>query len=388
MNRKYIFQFLFCLLTLTLLLFALPVSASAEEAEERGADEVPKEYVDFLENIPEEILGLLPEEIFSNQTEDLATATRKMSDFSFLLQAALLALGADLPAALGVLASICGLLLLSAIARAFQSSFKQEGIARAFSFCASLVILCVLIKKGAESIESVTAYFSTLNTLTASLLPLIGILYAMGGNLTAAAASSAGLSVYMTLLEELVGKSILPFCSICLALALVNALDPGIKTGTLLSTVKKNYTTALTFLMMLLLAMLSAQSVLGARSDSLVMRSAKFAAGNMIPVVGGSISELLRTVSAGVGYLRGSLGICSILLILFTLLPTLMELLLIRLTWQISAAFAELLGCDGEKKLLDEFASLSGYLLAAVCICSSVLLLSLTLLVRCASAIG
>ena len=134
--------------------------------------------------------------------------------------------------------------------------------------------------------------------------------------------------------------------------------------------------------------MLSAQTILGAKSDSLMMKSAKFAAGNMIPVVGGSISELLRTVSAGVGYLRGTLGICAILLLLFTLLPTVVELLLIRLTWQISASFAEMLGCDGEKKLLDEFASVSGYLLAAVCICSSVLFLSLVLLVRCASALG
>ena len=64
------------------------------------------------------------------------------------------------------------------------------------------------------------------------------------------------------------------------------------------------------------------------------------------------------------------------------------ELLLIRLTWQISASVAELLGCDSEKKLLEEFASLCGYLLAAVCICSSVVLLALTLLVRCASALG
>ena len=139
--------------------------------------------------------------------------------------------------------------------------------------------------------------------------------------------------------------------------------------------------------MMLLLAMLSAQTTLGARSDSLAMRSMKFAAGNMIPVVGGSVSELVRTVSAGVGYLRGTVGICGVLLLILMLLPTLVELLLLRMTWQLSASLADLLGCDGQKKLLDEFASLLGYLIAAVSICSSVLMLSLTLLTHCASAI-
>lgn len=376
------------LLSFLFLLSCLSLPVKAEEQAETIAEAVPPEYTDFLESIPKKILELLPDGLFSDDCKELEAATRRMSHFSYLLQIVLSILGANLPSCLGLLASVCGLLLLSAVLRAFRDSFRSEGIGRAFSFCASLTMLCILITRGLDCISRVTSYFSTLNTITATLLPLMGVLYAAGGNFTAAAASSAGLSVYMTLLEELVGKSILPFCGICLILSLVNAFDSSLKTATLLSTVKKNYTTLLTFLMMLLLAMLSAQTVLGARSDSLIMRSAKFAAGSLIPVVGGSISELLRTVSAGVGYLRGTLGISAILLLLLILLPTLVELLLVRLTWQVCASVAELLGCDSEKKLLDEFASLSGYLLAAVCICSSVLLLSLTLLVRCASAIG
>ena len=38
-------------------------------------------------------------------------------------------------------------------------------------------------------------------------------------------ASSAGLSVFMSLLDGLVGKTIVPFCGICLSFALVGALD-------------------------------------------------------------------------------------------------------------------------------------------------------------------
>ncbi len=367
-------------------LFLLP--AVAREEQLITGEELPEEHLPFLESIPEEVLELLPKELFSTRSEDVEEATRRMSSFTFLLKAFLTAVGAELEGCLGLLASICGLLLLSSLFRTVRSSIGGEGIGRAFSFCASLSILGILITKGYESIERVRAYFSTLNVITAALLPLLGVLYAMGGNLGAAVASTSGLSVYMTLMEELVGKSILPFCSVCLAFALVGTLDTGLRVGGLLSTVKKNYTTALAFLMMLLLAMLSAQTVLSAGHDSLAMRSAKFAAGNLIPVVGGSVSELLRTVSAGVGYLRSTLGICSILLLLLTLLPTLVHLLLFRLTWQIGAALADLLGCEAEKKLLEEFASLGGYLLAALAICSSVLVLSLTLLVRCASAIG
>ena len=165
-----------------------------------------------------------------------------------------------------------------------------------------------------------------------------------------------------------------------------SGLGPGIRS--LLATFKKHYATLLAFLMMLLLAMLATQSALSASADTLAMRGIRFATGNLIPIVGGSVSELLRTVSAGIQYLRTTLGISAILLLLFLLLPTLIQLFLYRSVWQISAGFAELLGCDREKILLDEIASLSGYLIAAVSICSSVLFVSFTLLTRCASAIG
>ena len=387
--KKQILRLGALLLFLPLICIALRLPLSAQEDESTAfADQMPEEYTDFLESIPEDIRELLPEGLFSSNSEEVGEGVREMSDFSYLLRTVLSLVGLRIGDCVRILAPVCGLLLLSAVCNALKSSFRSENVGRAFSFCATLVITVSLLTQSYGCIESVTAYFSRLNALTAAILPLMGALYAIGGNVTAAVASSSGLSVYMTILEELIGKSIVPFCGICMAFALVNALDPTLRTGTLLSTLKKNYTTALTFLMMLLLAMLSAQTTLGARSDTLAMRSVKFAAGNMIPVVGGSVSELLRTVSAGVGYLRGTVGICGVLLLILMLLPTLVELLLLRMTWQLSASLADLLGCDGQKKLLDEFASLLGYLIAAVSICSSVLMLSLTLLTHCASAIS
>jgi hypothetical protein len=47
--------------------------------------------------------------------------------------------------------------------------------------------------------------------------------------------------------------------------------------------------------------------------------------------------------------MRTSVGICGVLLLLFLMLPTLVELLLARTTWQICSFFAELLGCELEE---------------------------------------
>ena len=380
--RRFILAFFafFCLLTL----LAPPVFAE----ETKNGDSLPKAYQDLLNALPPAILERLPEGTLSSSAEEVGSAVGEMSSFSYLCKTVFSLVGLRLGDALKLLASVVGILILSSVGRAFCTSFGKPEVARAFSFLMTLIIIVTLFATGFGTIEATTTYLHTLNAFTSASVPLMGGLYAMGGNAAAAVATSAGLSLFMTVLEEIVGKSIVPFCGICLSLALIGACEGGPRLGGLLSGLKKKYTLMLSFFMMLLLAMLSSQTVLGASQDTLAMRSAKFAAGNMIPVVGGSVGELLRSVSASVGYMRTSVGICGVLLLLFLMLPTLVELLLARTTWQICSFFAELLGCDGEKRLLDEFASINGYLIAAVAICSSVLFLTFTLLPHCAVALA
>lgn len=370
-------------------LFLCSLLSSSAFADDKGDEEtLPDVYQDLLESLPPALLERLPEGALSSKTEDVGGAVGEMSSFSYLLQTVLSLVGLRFGDCLGLLCSVVGILILSSVCRTFCASFKRPEIARAFSFMITLIITITLFASGFGTIDATVSYFQTLNTFTSASIPLMGSLYVMGGNAATAVATSAGLSLFMTVLEEIVGRSIVPFCGICLALALIGACEGGPRLNGLLTSLKKNYTLLLSFFMMLLLAMLGSQTVLGASQDTLAMRSAKFAAGSMIPVVGGSISELLRSVSASVGYMRTSVGICGVLLLLLLMLPTLIELLLARATWQVCSFFAEILGCDGEKRLLDEFASINGYLIAAVAICSSVLFLTFTLLTHCATALA
>ncbi len=373
-------------LSLLLLFFLLSPVVFADEKSD--AETLPDVYQDLLDSLPPSILERLPEGALSNKTEEVGGAVGEMSSFSYLLQTVLSLVGLRLGDCLGLLCSVIGILVLSSICRTFCTSLGKPEIARAFSLMITLIITVTIFATGFGTIESTVSYFQTLNAFTSTAVPLMGSLYVMGGNAAAAVATSAGLSLFMTVLEEIVGQSIVPFCGICLALALIGACEGGPRLGGLLTSLKKNYTLMLSFFMMLLLAMLGSQTILGASQDTLAMRSAKFAAGSMIPVVGGSVAELLRSVSASVGYMRTSVGICGVLLLLLLMLPTLVELLLARATWQVCSFFAELLGCDGEKRLLDEFASINGYLIAAVAICSSVLFLTFTLFTHCATALA
>ena len=140
--------------------------------------------------------------------------------------------------------------------------------------------------------------------------------------------------------------------------------------------------------MTILLATLSTQTVLSSSADTISARAAKLVATNIIPIVGSSVGDTLRTVSSSIGYLKSVSGVGGIMFILLLVLPVLTTLLLSRGVFIILVSIAELLGCENESKLLSEIGSVYGLLVAVVAMCSVMFILALTIFVRCTVAAG
>ena len=363
------------------LLLCLPALAETSDA-------MPDDYKGFLASLPDDLTELLPRGLFSDSPAEVADTLSSFGTFPSILGLFKELCAKLLGSLWGLLCELLGLLLLSRVLNDLGDSLALSGgLASAFSFLKRLLLLTFLLGFGYQSLSRVTSYLSALGKMTNAAIPLLGTLYALGGNVSAAVASSASLSISLVLTERVVGSSILPLCALCLGFSLVELFTP-FSTKSLTDALKKNYTTFLSFLMVILLALLGGQTTLGAKADTLAAKGAKFAAGSMIPVAGGSISELLLSVGAGVSYLRGICGVCGLLLLLLALLPTLLSLFCHRLLWQVAEGVADFLGCKEEKQLFAEFSSLCGYLVAALLICSSALFLSFVLVLGCASAWG
>ena len=238
------------------------------------------------------------------------------------------------------------------------------------------------------TLEAVQRYFTQLNTLTVGMIPAMGVLYALGGNLGQAAVNGELMLVFLTVCEYISTTVTPPVCAVCMTFSLMDAFGTKLTLAPLCEQVKRWYTWLLGFVMFLLGLALSAQSVLVGRADSLGMKGVKYAVGSMIPTVGGAIAGTLSTVAAGVSVLRGVCGVSGMVLVALLLLPVLVELLLLRAALRLAATSAALLGCDGEARLLGEMASVHGYLAAAVSVCAVLFVFALTLLVHSGTAVG
>ena len=363
--------------------FTLSVCAESGNV---ATDPLQKEHAAFLESIPPEIADLLPESFFEKGLDESEEALREAGSISVVLRILGKLTGLRIRENLALLARICGLLLLAAIFRALASE-KGTGVGKAFAFCTTLAMAVLLLGLQDGVFSELAAFFDTVGALCAAMLPMMGTLFAMGGNLRLAVVNHSVLSSFLAVLQTLCAQSVLPMAGICLAFALLDAITGRGALRGVAGVIKRTYTLSLSFLMGILCFVLGSQGALAKASDTLALRTARCAAGSFLPLVGGSVSETLRTVAGSVSYLRSVAGTGAILVLFLVFLPVFLSVLFTRIAFLLGGSVAGLLSCESERGMLSELASVYGYFLAIISVLFITLVFSLTLFAQCAVAI-
>jgi len=382
-----------------LLLLTVAVCPAAAEADkpangaendgEQGVEEAARaEWRSFVAGLPDEVKDLLPDGFDSADDAVADAAVKEAVTLPGLLNMIAAFFGANIGKCLSLLARICGVLLLVSLFRTLAGESVSKGLEHVLSLCSILSIAALFLTAGATDMTALSDYFKTLRAVCLSFLPLMGTLYAMGGNVGAAVANHAVMSAFLTLLETVCGGTVLPVTGLLLAFAAMDAVADGVSLRSLAALVKQTYTRAFAFLMLLLCGVLGLQHTLAKGSDTLALRTARFVAGSFLPVVGGSVSEALATVSGSVQYLRGTVGVGAIAVMICLFLPMFLSVCLTRLTLSLSAAAAGLLRCAREEKFLSEAAGACGCIQAVIASLFVMVVFSLTLLARCATGVA
>lgn len=364
----------------------LMLSAAAVGAEEGQPIEFESEYREMLEALPEDVAELLPEKLFSGNVSDIVEGAKELTSFEYFSDIVVKYLGLEIKSAVKLLATLIGILLLAATLNTLKTAFSSPAVCEAFSLSASCAVFLTAVASQYTIIESVSQFFSRLTALVNTMIPLLGVLYAMGGNVAGAVVSHSSLMVFMTVVENLCAGTAMPVAGICVAFSAVNALSPGLGIGGLSSFFKKTYTSALALTMTVFTTVMSAQSLLASKADSLAGRAVKFAVGNMVPLVGSAIAGTLGTVSTAVEYIRAGVGVIGVVVIILLLLPTLLTLLVTKYAFSLASGVADVLGCSTEGRMISELSGINSFLLAGACICAVTLILALTIFAKCATA--
>jgi stage III sporulation protein AE len=376
---------------MTVLLLASFLTLGASATLPEGVSEgIEREYRDLLDSLPEGVAERLPEEMHpdgeATDFERVAEGVAEMSGFAYLLGEVGNVLSVEWGTAWRTLARTVGLLLISAVAEVLRRTFRSEALSRALSWGVSFALFAAVLSTLYAQLQKTARFLEQVTALVTGLLPLMAALHAMGGNVAVAAVQHSTLLLFLSICENVCGRTVMPMTGMCLSLTVSTVFSSGPSLRGLTALIKSSYTRTLGFVMLLLSFVLSTQTLLRAAADSLTARAAKFLAGNLIPVVGGALGDTFRTVASGVAFLKSTVGVGVMIVLFLMLLPVLISLLLTRLSFRLSLTVSDLLGCETESRLLNELVGIYGTLIAVVSMCTVFLIFALTLFVRVSAA--
>lgn len=370
-------------IVLLLLLFSIITPSISVYSEEDTS--VPAEYKELIDSIPDDIADLLPEDLFSTNSDDIASGATKITNWNFIIEFILNSISIDFKTIIKAFSTLIALLILCSLLNTFNSTLKNSALDSVIGLIGNIAIISSIIEISKSPIANALSMLDNLKIFVNTVSPALSALYAMGGNVNSAIIHNYGLIVFLSILENICIISLELIIGICMALTLSSAF---VKEGNLLSlsnAIKKCFSFILGFIMLTFTTVISTQSLVASKADNLYSKTAKMLVSQMIPLIGGSIGESLRTAGAGIEYLRSNIGVILIIIIILFIVPTLINIALYRITFILANSFACLIGSNREGTILLEISSIFGYILAIISACGIVLILLLTIFAKCAS---
>lgn len=361
-------------------LFLPCFDVSAQESEL-----LPEEYEDMLDSLPNDIANMLPDAIFSDNIDEIADGTKELTSWEYLFDTFFDLLGLNVKKILSSLAIIVGLLILCSVLNMLKNSINNPTTEHVINLVTAMALVLTVLQISQEPLQNAMMLLEEIKVFTNTISPVICTIYAMGGNVTSALVHNYGLIVFLSILENVCVISLEMILGVCLGLTLASSFIGESNILPLSNAIKKAFTFFIGMIMLLFTTVISTQTLLASKADSFTSKTAKMLASKMIPVVGGTIGETLRTAGASIEYLRSNVGVLLIVILLLMILPTFISIALYRLGFTISNAIAGLLGCEREGKVLLEMSSIYGYVLAIISICAITLLLLITVFAKCSS---
>lgn len=264
----------------------------------------------------------------------------------------------------------------------FSSVFYKFIDNKCFKTITNYIISLIFLTEIFKIIQRITASLlealSSLYEIMNAVLPSFSAILLFGGNSFTSIAESASFTAVLALLNLVIKFLLLPAVSLLMLLLTFERLSPQLSEMNLLGFFKKNILTVISFITMLLLTVISYQHIISAGKDSVSGKAVKFAAANFIPIVGSAVGESLKTVGAGLKYLKTTVGGAVMLSVVITVLPVLLQIFLIKMYFNFLSVAAGAMGCKSEQGVLGESVSILN-ILNAIIIC--VMVLSILLIV-------
>ncbi len=367
---KRLFSFLFVLVGV--LLFNLPCFAEDsvlfnEQIEASGADEL-FEYLD------DEQLEMLKKLGLDSLDFESAFSVSPRKVFDLIYQA----VSGRYVSAL----SSCTGVALMVVAAAFAKQFFSLGGSglSAVNTVSSLCIALALILPLGTCITRVASAVELAADFMLALIPVLATVLTVSGNPAAALTYNSLCFFLAQIVSQLSANVILPVIRVCLSLSFMSGVAESVSFESLVSFVKKTVMFLMSFMATVFITMLTIKGMLASASDTVAVRGIRFLIGNLIPVVGGAMSDAYLSVVGALVLVKSTVAVFGVAAICVISLPVIAECVSWIFSLNLLAMLSDMLSGEKISPLIRSVSSAVTLLTALLVLVSVVFILSIGLI--------
>ncbi len=215
-----------------------------------------------------------------------------------------------------VLIFIPALSIIGAYIVNFQDGLKVGGASQASFFTCYCMIAGIaaavffdVIGCGREVIRNISVFMRT-------LLPVTLVSLASSGAVISASTFELVLMSVIEITQWTIEKLFLPLVLMSAALNIISNLSTGFRAEKIVQLINKTVKWGLGIMLTIFVGITGLQGIAAGSADGLTVKVTKFAASNLIPMVGGILSETVETVMNCSVVIKNSIGVVGIIIVI------------------------------------------------------------------------
>ena len=325
-------------------------------------------------DVPSDIAQYLPDGIWDISAEEILDTI----DTSTALGTVISVISAVFPEAMKAFLGLLGLLVISSV----MASLRDTVATPAFgAFLETVSLLCV---SGAAFTYTQTlfaefeAFISQIQSFMVAVIPTMSALLVTSGEVSSSLVFSGLLSGFVTVWELVCASAVLPILSSLMCVYTVSKICGENDISGFAALLKNILTYVLGALIVVMSCVLAFQSVIAKSADNAAVKGVKFVLGNVVPIIGGALSDAVGTVVSSVGIVKSATGILGAIVICLIFAVPVVKLVIWKLVFDAAGAIASTLALKKESGFFADMSSVTAFMAAIMASVSVFLVIART----------
>lgn len=258
-----------------------------------------------------------------------------------------------------ILIKIIILSILCAILKNLQNSFLSESVGELAFFVCYIVIVSVLMVSFSTAMNMCNSIIDDMVSFMHAIIPLLITLLVSAGSISSASMFQPLLVMLVEIGATMIKNFFIPLIFIVTVLNIVNNISDKIQLTRLSGFLKQVCGWGLGFILTVFIAIVTIQGSMGSVVDGVTSKTAKFAIGTFIPVVGKYLADAADTVIGCTLVIKNASGLIAMIGIILICLAPLLKILALVVLYKLAAAFVEPIS---DKKITNCLGDMAGSL--------------------------